>query len=67
MAVDLAGPRQGRIRDLHQGGLVVEAISDPPMLNDMDADYSQQCLKRAWILRDQIGSGEGKHVACRYG
>jgi DNA-binding GntR family transcriptional regulator len=36
----------------------VEAISDLPMLNDMDADYSPQYVKLARILRDKIESGQ---------
>ena len=36
----------------------MEAISDLPMLNDMDADYSPQYVKLARILRDKIKSGE---------
>jgi DNA-binding GntR family transcriptional regulator len=39
----------------------VEAISELPMLNDMDADYSPQYVKLARILRDKIKSGEYKH------
>jgi hypothetical protein len=35
-----------------------EAISDLPMLNDMDADYSPQYVKLARILRDRIKSGD---------
>jgi DNA-binding GntR family transcriptional regulator len=33
------------------------AISDLPMLHDMDADYSPQYVKLARILRDKITSG----------
>jgi DNA-binding GntR family transcriptional regulator len=36
----------------------VEAISDLPMLNDMDADYSPQYVKLARIIRDKIRSGQ---------
>ena len=36
----------------------MEAISDLPMLHDMDADYSPQYVKLARILRDKITSGE---------
>ena len=34
------------------------AISDLPMLNDMDADYSPQYVKLARILRAEIESGQ---------
>ena len=36
----------------------MEAISDLPMLHDMDADYSPQYVKLARILRDKIKAGE---------
>jgi DNA-binding transcriptional MocR family regulator len=36
----------------------VEAISDLPMLNDIDADYTPQYVKLARVLRDKIESGE---------
>jgi DNA-binding GntR family transcriptional regulator len=36
----------------------VEAISDLPMPNDMDADYSPQYIKLARILRAKIESGQ---------
>jgi DNA-binding transcriptional MocR family regulator len=36
----------------------VEAISDLPMLDDMDADYSPQYVKLARIIRDKIESGQ---------
>jgi hypothetical protein len=39
----------------------VEAISDLPMLDDMDADYSPQYVKLARILRDKIESGHYLH------
>lgn len=39
----------------------MEAISDLPMLHDIDADYSPQYIKLARILRDKIESGEYKH------
>ena len=39
----------------------MNAISDLPMLHDMDADYSPQYVKLARIIRDQITSGEYKH------
>jgi DNA-binding GntR family transcriptional regulator len=35
----------------------MEAISDLPILHDMDADYSPQYVKLARILRDKIISG----------
>jgi DNA-binding GntR family transcriptional regulator len=38
----------------------MEAISDLPMLDDMDADYSPQYVKLARILRGKIESGEYK-------
>ena len=34
------------------------AISDVPMLHDMDADYTPQYVKLARILRDKIESGQ---------
>ena len=39
----------------------MEAISDLPMLDDMDADYSPQYVKLARILRDKIESGHYRH------
>jgi DNA-binding GntR family transcriptional regulator len=39
----------------------VEAITDLPMVNDIDADYSPQYVKLARILRGKITSGELKH------
>jgi DNA-binding GntR family transcriptional regulator len=36
----------------------MEAISDLPMLHDIDADYAPQYVKLARILRDKIKSGE---------
>jgi hypothetical protein len=39
----------------------MEAISDLPMLNDMDADYSPQYVKLARILRAKIESGQYQH------
>jgi DNA-binding GntR family transcriptional regulator len=41
----------------------MEAISDLPMIHDMDADYSPQYVKLARILRDKITSGALKHAA----
>ena len=40
----------------------MEAISDLPMLHDMDADYSPQYVKLARILRGKIESGEYKRM-----
>ena len=37
------------------------AISDLPMPDDIDADYSPQYVKLARILRDKIKSGHLKH------
>jgi DNA-binding GntR family transcriptional regulator len=39
----------------------MEYISDLPMLNDMDADYSTQYVKLARVLRDKIESGHYRH------
>ena len=39
----------------------MEAISDLPMLHDLDADYSPQYVKLARILRDKIESGQYQH------
>jgi DNA-binding GntR family transcriptional regulator len=41
----------------------VEPISDLPMVDDIDADYSPQYVKLARILRDKITSGEHPHGA----
>jgi DNA-binding GntR family transcriptional regulator len=38
----------------------MEAISDLPMLHDIDADYTPQYVKLARILRDKIESGQYK-------
>jgi DNA-binding FadR family transcriptional regulator len=38
----------------------VDAISDLPMLNDIDADYAPQYVKLARILRDRIEAGQYK-------
>jgi len=38
----------------------MEAISDLPMLHDIDADYSPQHVKLARVLRDKIESGQYK-------
>ena len=37
------------------------AISDLPVPDDIDADYSPQYVKLARILRDKITSGQYKH------
>jgi DNA-binding GntR family transcriptional regulator len=39
----------------------VKAISDLPMLHDMDADYTPQYVKLARLLREKITSGEYEH------
>jgi DNA-binding GntR family transcriptional regulator len=39
----------------------VEAISDLPMLHDIDADYSPQYVKLARIVRAKIESGHYEH------
>jgi DNA-binding GntR family transcriptional regulator len=39
----------------------VDAISDLPMINDIDADYSPQYVKLARILRDKITTDQYKH------
>jgi DNA-binding GntR family transcriptional regulator len=39
----------------------MDAISDLPMLYDIDADYSPQYVKLARILRDKITSGQYRH------
>jgi DNA-binding GntR family transcriptional regulator len=41
----------------------MEAISDLPMLHDLDADYSPQYVKLARVLRDKITSGTLKRAA----
>ncbi|MGH3280610.1 MAG: GntR family transcriptional regulator [Trebonia sp.] len=41
----------------------MEPISDLPMLNDIDADYSPQYVKLARILRDKIKAGELRRAA----
>jgi hypothetical protein len=41
--------------------MTMEAISDLPMLDDIDADYSPQYVKLARIIRTKIESGEYKH------
>jgi DNA-binding GntR family transcriptional regulator len=40
--------------------MTMEAISDLPMLDDMDADYSPQYVKLARIIRGKIESGDYK-------
>jgi DNA-binding GntR family transcriptional regulator len=39
----------------------MEAISDLPMLDDIDADYSPQYVKLARIVRGKIETGQYKH------
>jgi DNA-binding GntR family transcriptional regulator len=39
----------------------MEAISDLPMLHDIDADYSPQYVKLARIIRARIESGHYQH------
>jgi DNA-binding GntR family transcriptional regulator len=39
----------------------MDAISDLPMLHDIDADYSPQYVKLARIVRARIESGQYKH------
>ena len=39
----------------------MDAISELPMLYDIDADYSPQYVKLARILRSKITSGEYHH------
>jgi DNA-binding GntR family transcriptional regulator len=38
----------------------MEAISELPMLNDIDADYTPQYVKLARLTRDKIESGQYK-------
>jgi DNA-binding GntR family transcriptional regulator len=40
----------------------MEAISDLPMLHDIDADYSPQYVKLARIVRAKIESGHYGHA-----
>ena len=40
----------------------MEAISDLPMLHDIDADYSPQYVKLARIIRAKIESGQYKSM-----
>jgi DNA-binding GntR family transcriptional regulator len=42
--------------------MTMEAISDLPMLDDIDADYSPQYVKLARIIRSKIESGEYKRM-----
>jgi len=39
----------------------VEQISDLPMLNDIDADYTPQYVKLARVLRDKIEASRYQH------
>jgi DNA-binding GntR family transcriptional regulator len=41
----------------------MQAISDLPMLHDIDADYTPQCVKLARIIRSKIESGDLGHLA----
>lgn len=41
----------------------MEAISELPMLNEIDADYSPQYVKLARIIRGKIQAGEYKRGA----
>jgi DNA-binding GntR family transcriptional regulator len=41
----------------------MQAISDLPMLHDIDADYTPQYVKLARIIRDKIESGDLGHLA----
>lgn len=53
-----AGLSQDQARDARETGPKPEAISDLPMLNDIEADYSPQYVKLARSIRDKIKSGE---------
>lgn len=60
---DKVNVRQEQARQVHgrnpgEPRLKPEAISELPMLNDMDADYSPQYVKLARILRGKIKTGE---------
>jgi DNA-binding GntR family transcriptional regulator len=39
----------------------MDAISELPMLHDIDADYTPQYVKLARIIRDKIESGHYEH------
>jgi hypothetical protein len=41
----------------------MQAISDLPMLHDIDADYTPQYVKLARIIRIKIESGDLGHLA----
>jgi DNA-binding GntR family transcriptional regulator len=41
----------------------MQAISDLPMLHDMDADYTPQYVKLARIIRSKIESADIGHLA----
>ncbi|HEX3962477.1 MAG TPA: GntR family transcriptional regulator [Trebonia sp.] len=41
----------------------MQAISELPMLHDIDADYTPQYVKLARVIRDKIKSGELGHLA----
>jgi DNA-binding GntR family transcriptional regulator len=40
----------------------MQAISDLPMMHDIDADYTPQYVKLARIIRDKIESGDLSHL-----
>jgi hypothetical protein len=52
------GLQQDRTRDVRETGPKILAISDLPMLNDIEGDYSPEYIKFARIIRDKITSGE---------
>ena len=58
ISVRQAVARQEHAHDPREPGARAEAISELPMLNDMDADYSPQYVKLARILRGKIKTGE---------
>jgi DNA-binding GntR family transcriptional regulator len=41
----------------------MQAISDLPMLHDIDADYTPQYVKLARVIRGKIESGDLVHLA----
>jgi hypothetical protein len=49
------------VHDSNGKGSPMDAISNLPMLHDMEADYSPQYVKLARILRDRIKAGHLKH------
>ena len=60
-----AGPRKTPVKPYSPSSPrrheAMAAISDVPMLHDMDADYTPQYVKLARILRSKIESGEYEH------